>query len=106
MMRKGRRRRPGRAPRRSLSGGGAPPRRLFALAPATPKTPDYRSLNYSLASQPQSYSLGNEALYAYPTAPQYSYFTGYSGVLTSPFFGQPTDVRNPRKVQLGLRLSF
>ena len=31
---------------------------------------------------------------------------GYSGVLTSPFFGQPTNVLNPRKVEVGLRLGF
>jgi hypothetical protein len=31
---------------------------------------------------------------------------GYSGVLTSPFFGQPTNVLNPRKIELGLRLGF
>ena len=33
-------------------------------------------------------------------------FIGYSGVLTSPFFGQPTDVLNPRKVELGVRFGF
>jgi hypothetical protein len=33
-------------------------------------------------------------------------FIGYSGVLTSPFFGQPTNVLNPRKVELGMRFGF
>lgn len=33
-------------------------------------------------------------------------YTGYSGVATSPFFQQPTNVMNPRKVQLGVRTSF
>ena len=33
-------------------------------------------------------------------------YIGYSGVLTSPFFGQPTNVMNPRKVELGLRFGF
>jgi len=33
-------------------------------------------------------------------------YVGYSGVITSPFFGQPTDVRNPRKVQIGVRFGF
>jgi hypothetical protein len=33
-------------------------------------------------------------------------YVGYSGVVTSPFFGQPTNVMNPRKVQAGLRFSF
>ena len=31
---------------------------------------------------------------------------GYSGVLTSPFYGQPTNVLNPRKVELGVRVGF
>ena len=29
-------------------------------------------------------------------------YIGYSGVLTSPFFGQPTSVLNPRKIELAL----
>lgn len=33
-------------------------------------------------------------------------YSGFSGVLTSPFFGQATNVTNPRKVQLGARVSF
>ncbi len=33
-------------------------------------------------------------------------YVGYSGVLTSPFFGQPTNVMNPRKMQAGLRFGF
>ncbi len=33
-------------------------------------------------------------------------YVGYSGVVTSPFFGQPTNVMNPRRVQTGLRISF
>jgi hypothetical protein len=33
-------------------------------------------------------------------------YSGFSGVETSPFFGQPTNVVNPRKFQLGARLSF
>lgn len=33
-------------------------------------------------------------------------YVGYSGVITSPFFGQPTNVMNPRKVQMGLRFGF
>jgi hypothetical protein len=33
-------------------------------------------------------------------------YVGYSGVVTSPFFGQPTNVMNPRKVQMGLRFEF
>lgn len=33
-------------------------------------------------------------------------YVGYSGVLTSPFYGQPTNVMNPRKMQAGLRFGF
>jgi hypothetical protein len=33
-------------------------------------------------------------------------YVGYSGVLTSPFFGQPTNVLNPRKVEIGVRFGF
>jgi Carboxypeptidase regulatory-like domain len=31
---------------------------------------------------------------------------GYSGVETSPFFGQPTSVLNPRRIELGVRFAF
>jgi hypothetical protein len=33
-------------------------------------------------------------------------YVGYSGVMTSPFFGQATNVLNPRKVEVGLRFGF
>jgi hypothetical protein len=33
-------------------------------------------------------------------------YIGYSGVLSSPFFGQPTNVLNPRKVEIGARFMF
>ena len=33
-------------------------------------------------------------------------FIGYSGVLSSPFFAQPTNVLNPRKIELGMRFAF
>ena len=33
-------------------------------------------------------------------------YAGYSGVLTSPFFGQPTSVLGTRKVDMGVQLSF
>jgi hypothetical protein len=33
-------------------------------------------------------------------------YVGFSGVQTSPFFGQATNVLNPRKVELGLRFGF
>ena len=33
-------------------------------------------------------------------------YIGYSGVLTSPFYGLPTNVLNPRKVEIGMRFAF
>ena len=33
-------------------------------------------------------------------------YSGYSGVRTSPFFGQPTSVQGTRKVDMGVQLSF
>jgi hypothetical protein len=33
-------------------------------------------------------------------------YVGYSGVITSPFYGQPTNVMNPRRLQMGLRFGF
>jgi hypothetical protein len=33
-------------------------------------------------------------------------YIGYSGVVTSPFFGQPTNVLNPRKIEIGARFGF
>ncbi len=33
-------------------------------------------------------------------------YVGYSGVRTSPFFGQPTNVANLRKIELGIRFGF
>ncbi|MEO7890257.1 MAG: carboxypeptidase regulatory-like domain-containing protein [Vicinamibacterales bacterium] len=33
-------------------------------------------------------------------------FVGYSGIMTSPFFLQPTNVMNPRKVDVGMNISF
>jgi hypothetical protein len=35
-----------------------------------------------------------------------SNYIGYSGVVTSPFFGQPTNVLNPRKTELGVKFVF
>ena len=33
-------------------------------------------------------------------------YIGYSGVLTSPFFLEPTNVLNPRKLEIGARFGF
>jgi len=33
-------------------------------------------------------------------------YTGYSGVITSPFYRQPTSVTNPRRVDVGMNVTF
>ncbi len=33
-------------------------------------------------------------------------YIGYSGVISSPFFRQATNVLNPRKIELGVRFGF
>ena len=33
-------------------------------------------------------------------------FLGYSGVMTSPFFGEPTSAAPARKIELGARFGF
>ena len=33
-------------------------------------------------------------------------YSGYSGTLTSPFFGQPTSVGNTRKIDFGINMNF
>ena len=33
-------------------------------------------------------------------------YVGYSGVMTSPFFGKPTNVANPRRMQIGIRVGL
>jgi len=50
---------------------------------------------YRLQAYVQVFNVTNHANYG-----------GYTGVLSSPLFGQPTLVMNPRKVDIGLNLSF
>jgi hypothetical protein len=33
-------------------------------------------------------------------------FAGYSGVITSPYYGQPTSARPPRRIEVGMRVGF
>jgi hypothetical protein len=33
-------------------------------------------------------------------------YTGYSGVITSPFYRQPTSVTNPRRIDVGMNMTF
>jgi hypothetical protein len=60
-------------------------------ANALGRTPGKLSLNISLSFQ----NLLNRANYV-----------GYSGVMTSPFFMQPTNVANPRRLLLGMKFGF
>ena len=65
---------------------GAAPTVMTAAAPAT---------RYRLGFFVQMQNLTNHANYG-----------GYSGVLTSRFFGQPTNVLNPRKIDFGVNFGF
>ena len=33
-------------------------------------------------------------------------FNGYSGTMTSPYFGRASNARQPRQIELGLRFNF
>src|SRR5439155_6639280 len=68
-----------------IAGGGVPTIQNFAQDPA----------RYRLQMFVQVQNLTNRANYV-----------GYSGTLTSPFFGQPTAVNSTRKVDVGLNLNF
>ena len=68
-----------------FGGGGAAQVRTF----------DQGSARYRLAIFVQGQNLTNAV----------NYF-GYSGTLTSPFFGRPTTVRDMRKIDFGVGLNF
>jgi len=53
---------------------------------------------------PPRYRLGIQMMVQNLT--NHANYTGYSGVLTSPFFGQPTNVMSTRKVDVSLNFSF
>jgi hypothetical protein len=59
------------------------------------RTFDQGSARYRLGVFVQTFNLANRANYI-----------GYSGTLLSPFFGQPTAVRDMRKIELGFNLTF
>ena len=69
----------------AAAGGGVPTVQTFAQDTS----------RYRLQVFVQVQNLTNRANYA-----------GYSGTLTSPFFGRPTTVAGTRKVDVGLNLSF
>jgi len=68
-----------------FGGGGAAQVRTF----------DQGNARYRLQLYVQAQNLTNEANYL-----------GYSGTLTSPFFGKPTTVRGMRKIDAGISLNF
>jgi len=68
-----------------FGGGGA----------ATVRSVDVSGGKYRVQFYIQGQNLTNESNYL-----------GYSGTLTSPFFGRPTTVRDMRKIDAGINLSF
>ena len=64
-------------------------------AAAQVRTVDQGNARYRLQFFVQAQNLTNERNYL-----------GYSGTLTSPFFGQPTAVNGMRKIDVGIALSF
>ena len=62
---------------------------------ATVRTFDQGTARYRLGFFVQCFNLANRAN-----------FSGYSGTQTSPFFGKPTNVRDMRKIDIGMNLSF
>jgi hypothetical protein len=64
-------------------------------AAAQVRTVDQGNARYRLQIFVQAQNLTNERNYL-----------GYSGTLTSPFFGQPTAVSAMRKIDVGMGLSF
>jgi hypothetical protein len=76
-----------------------PPPPGFVISVVGNQAPTVQSVNiewrYRLAFFVQVQNLTNRANYI-----------GYSGILTSPFYGRPTSVANPRKVDLGIQLQF
>jgi len=62
---------------------------------ATVRTFDQGSARYRLVIFMQGQNLTNTVNYL-----------GYSGTITSPFFGKPTTVREMRKIDFGIGLNF
>jgi hypothetical protein len=80
------------------SGGGPPIVGIMIPAPGaapTVMTASGPPTRYRLGFFVQMQNVTNRANYS-----------GYSGTLTSPFFGQPTMVLNPRKIDFGVNFGF
>ena len=81
-------------------GGGAGPPMVGIFIPAPGAAPTVMTAagpatRYRLGFFVQMQNVTNHANYG-----------GYSGTLTSPFFGQPTNVLNPRKIDFGVNFGF
>ena len=74
--------------------------------------PGIRIINLNGAPQVDTIAINNQprfrvGLYVYVQNLTNHYnYAGYSGSMTSPFFGQPTLVINPRKVDIGMQFQF
>ena len=74
--------------------------------------PGIRIINLNGAPQVDTIALNNQprfrvGVYAsVQNLTNHNNYTGYSGALTSLFFGQPTQVLNPRKVDIGMQFQF
>jgi len=88
----------GLGPRRAATGGGGPQAIVInasggGMPGGFPGGPGDRRYRVELYVSVQNVTNHNN-------------YIGYSGVLTSRFFGDPTNVLNPRKAELGVRLAF
>ena len=74
--------------------------------------PGIRIINLNGAPQVDTIAINNQPRFRVGVYVQaqnltnHNNYAGYSGTMTSPFFGQPTLVSNPRKVDVGLQFQF
>ena len=74
--------------------------------------PGIRIINLNGAPQVDTVAINNQPRFRVGVYVQaqnltnHNNYVGYSGTMTSPFFGQPTQVINPRKVDMGMQFQF
>jgi hypothetical protein len=81
-------------------GGGSGPPMVGIFIPAPGAAPTVMTA----AGPPTRYRIG--FFVQMQNVTNHANYSGYSGVLTSPFFGQPTNVVNPRKIDFGVNFGF
>ena len=81
-------------------GGGSGPPMVGIFVPAPGAAPTVMTA----AGPPTRYRLG--FFVQMQNVTNHANYGGYSGVLTSPFFGQATNVLNPRKIDFGVNFGF